>query len=130
MPVDESMFVRRIATNMTSQGLWGLWTSPAGKRLVVKGCALRARVTTALVGATPGDLIALSNSAANLFLSLGVIRTATDAAGTDYGYVFAMIPGGYVLPPGDPLCVTTGAAFTGTIQVVGLVWGDEVQAPT
>jgi hypothetical protein len=128
-----SMFVRRAGpTLISSAAASTIWNCPAGKRIVLKGAAIRARVTTALVGATPGDTIALCETsvASGAILPIGTIITATDVAGTDYGHVYTYWPGGYALTAGQNLRIGVGAVIGGTITVIGLVWGDEVQAPT
>jgi hypothetical protein len=125
-----SMFVRRCGPVIyTGAGSGSIgWAPPAGKRLVLKGCALRARVTTALVGATPGAHFCLCEvSTSNPILTIGVIQTATDLAGTDYGHVFTQWPGGYALASGEILRIgCTATVGAGVITTVGFVWGDEV----
>ena len=48
-----------VNVTFTGAALGNVWSAAAGKRITFKGCSLRARVTTALVGATPGDSIFL-----------------------------------------------------------------------
>jgi hypothetical protein len=123
-----TMFVKRVNMSVTSTGMHDIGTTPVpGKRVYWKGCALRARVTTTLAGVTPGGGVYLADDSALIF-PIGTFQTATDPAGTDYGYVF------FNCTVGDPLYVpNAGLRLTarptmtgGVIQVVGLVWGDEL----
>jgi hypothetical protein len=120
--------VLRINQAITSVGTFAAWTPAiAGEKVVLKGCALRARVTTTLAGVTPGEGIYLLDQALpNAILCLAVFRTATDPAGTDYGLVYGEFPGGYLLTGTSLTMRLSGGAITGgTITVTGLVWGDE-----
>jgi hypothetical protein len=130
MSTDQAYFgsekVLRINTTMTTAASSTLWTPAiAGEKVVLKGVALRARVTVVLAGVTPGEGISLCDGTNALpLLVLAVFRTATDAAGTDYGLVYAEFPGGYTLV--NPLRLqVSGGALSGTVVVTGLVWGDE-----
>jgi hypothetical protein len=124
-----STSVIRVATTFTGAAQGTVWTPGAGKRIVLKGCALRARVTTALAGATPGDAICLlDNAVATPLVSIGIIATATDAAGAvQYGLTFFNFDLGYPLAAvNNVLKVSTLATITtGVIAVEGFVFGDE-----
>jgi hypothetical protein len=120
--------VVRVATTFTGAAQASIWTPAAGKRITLKGCALRARVTTALAGATPGDAICLlDNTVATPLISIGVIVAATDAPGAaQYGFTFFHGELGYQLAVGNVLKVSTLATITtGVIAVEGFVFGDE-----
>jgi hypothetical protein len=118
----------RVDQSITSTATATVWQPPiAGEKVVLKGCALRARVTTTLAGVTPGEGIYLLDQAlANPILCLAVFKTATDAVGTDYGMVYGEFPGGYRLSNNPLTLRLSGGAITGgAIQVIGRVWGDE-----
>lgn len=124
-----STSIIRVATTFTGAAQGTVWTPAAGKRITLKGCALRARVTTALAGATPGDAIfLLDNAVATPLISLGTVTTATDAPGAvAYGLTFFDYDLGYQLAAvNNVLKVSTLATITtGVIAVEGFVWGDE-----
>lgn len=129
-PGDQSpSVVKQVDHQITGTGLTAIWTPVSGRKIVFQGCALRACVITALVGATPGTGIVIAENVSSPMVSLGGFRTATDAAGTDYGFVFINLATGWpfsaVNAPlflGAHLNATIGA---GVIRVVGLIWGDE-----
>ena len=124
-----STSIIRVATTFTGTAQGTVWTPAAGKRIILKGCALRARVTTALVGATPGDAICLlDNAVATPLVSIGVIAAATDAPGAvQYGLTEFDFDLGYPLAAADNVLKVSGLATigTGVIAVNGFVWGDE-----
>jgi hypothetical protein len=121
--------VIQVATTFTGAAQGTVWTPAVGKRITLKGCALRCRVTTALVGATPGDAICLlDNAVATPLISIGIIATATDAPGAaQYGFTFFNLDLGYPLAAVNNVLKVSGLATigTGVIAVNGLVWGDE-----
>jgi hypothetical protein len=131
MSSDQAYFgsekVLRMNPSVTTTGPGTLWgPTIAGEKVVLKGVALRARVTVTLAGVTPGEGIYLCDGTNAIpLLVLATFRTATDAAGTDYGMVYAEFPGGYTLTNPLRLQVSGGALTSGTITVTGLVWGDE-----
>jgi hypothetical protein len=118
-----------VATTFTGAAQAIIWTPAVGKRITLKGCALRCRVTTALAGATPGDAICLfDNAVGTPIVSLGVVASATDAPGAaQYGFTFFNLDLGYPLAAvNNVLKVSTLATITtGVIAINGLVWGDE-----
>jgi len=122
--------VKRAGGTITGTTPGAIWTPASGKKVRLRGIALRARVTTDLVGATAGDPIWLADTTvATPLLQLGRVVSATDVATTEYGFVYFGMPGGgYTLAAADgPLVVVTGATIgTGVIVVRGFVWGDEV----
>jgi hypothetical protein len=120
-----SMFVRRVDNTHTAWAGMPIWTPQAGKRIVLKGCALRARVTVVLAGMTPGLAIHLNDSVDNI-LTIAVFKTAADPVGTDYGFVYAEVPTGHTFQTNLPLTLRPDGYGTGTIVTLGLVWGDEV----
>lgn len=120
--------VIQVSTTFNGTTLATIWTPAAGRRITFKGCSLRARVTTALVGATPGDAIYLcDNAIGSLLSSIGIIGTATDAAGKDFGATYFDMDMGYRLAAtGNVIKVgTTATIGTGVIAVHGFVWGIE-----
>jgi hypothetical protein len=120
-----SMFVRRVDNTHTAWAGMPIWTPPAGKRIVLKGCALRSRVTVVLAGMTPGLAIHLHDSVDNI-LTIAVFKTAADPVGTDYGFVYADLSTGYRLLPNFSLTLRPDGYGTGTVVTTGFVWGDEV----
>lgn len=119
--------VIQVSTTFTGASLSTIWTPAAGRRITFKGCSLRARVTTTLA-ATAGDAIFLcDNAIGNLLIPIGVIGTATDAAGKDFSPVYFDMDMGYRLAAtGNVLKVgTTATIGAGVIAVHGFVWGIE-----
>ena len=123
-----STAIIQVGVPFTGTALGAVWSPAAGKRIVLKGCALRARVTTVLAGATPGDHVFLCDNAVGTpLVSLGAITSATEAAGKDFGLTAFDFDLGYPLAAvGNILRVTTASGIgTGVINVTGFVWGDE-----
>jgi len=121
--------VVQVNQSVTGIGTYTLWLPPiTGEKVVLKGCALRAWVTTTCAGLTPGTgLYLMDLDLAHPILCIAVFKTATDAAGTDYGMVYGEFPGGYRLTNTTLTLRLSdlGSMTGGAIQVMGLVWGDE-----
>ena len=120
-----SSIVKRVFATKTGTTASTIWTPATGKAIYLRGGQLRTWVATALVGATPGDGVYVM-SATTPFACIAVIKTATDAAGVDYGFVTFDSAGFPVDAINTPLTINTGGTIgAGVIQFCGYVWGDE-----
>jgi hypothetical protein len=122
--------IQKIYTTITGTTPATLWTPTTGRRLTIKGCALRASVATTLVGATPGGEILICDATnATPIFSLGVITTATDAAGKDFGFTHFECAGGYPLSAVNNALVLAlagaGTLGAGVVRLTGFIWGDD-----
>ena len=121
--------VKLINSTFTGTTLVPIWTPAVGRRIYFQGCALRPVCVTALVGATVGHGPVIAENVFNPMVSLGVFATATDAAGTNYGFTWMDLENGVPFSAVDaPLYLGTHANATigaGVIRVCGMVWGDE-----
>lgn len=119
----------RVQANISGTTPFTIWTPASGNIIVFRGCALRAWVQTALVGATAGDAVQVVVGT-QPYVVLGAIRTATDAAGTDYGFTYVDCGDpGFRSTSLNPLRILTGNTIgTGVINISGLIWGDEILA--
>ena len=74
--------VKRVNGTITGTTPFNIWVPDASSRIQLNGIYLQAWVTTALVGATPFDFVAVcAGSSVTPLWDIGQIATATDAAG-------------------------------------------------
>lgn len=121
---------KEVSTSFTTTGLATLWTPATGKRFLLKGFNLRASLTTAASGATPGSQIVVCDNtvATRVIASLGVITSATEAVTRDFGLAMGNFGEGIpsALANNILACGCANTVGAGVVLIRGTVWGTEI----